>query len=81
MGFSAKQLKRKEEKNMATRSSNIRAIDYEKKGKVLIITFLTGARYKYVGVSEDLADKFRAAPSWGKFFHRFIRGSFPGAQA
>lgn len=57
-------------------STVIRRFDYRHETRELEILFVTGRRYLYSDVPEDLARRFRGAFSKGIFFNRFIRDRF-----
>ena len=58
-------------------SSVIRTFDYDQERRQLWVTFVSGKLYVYDRIPEDVADAFRAAPSKGIFFNRFIRDRYP----
>ena len=47
-------------------------VRYNKKGKVLEITFKKRGTYQYSGVPERLVEQFLSARSKGKFFNKKI---------
>lgn len=53
-------------------SSNIDSIEHDEAGK-LIVRFHNGTAYEYPNVSTDLVNRWKSAPSAGKFFHANIR--------
>ena len=57
-------------------STAIRKFDYLAGSRELVVTFLTGRRYIYADVPEELARRFRAATSKGGFFNRHIRDRY-----
>jgi hypothetical protein len=57
------------------RSSNIRAVGYE--GTTLRITFVRGGTYDYYGVPMQVFNSFIHANSLGKYYIRFIKGTYP----
>ena len=57
-------------------SSVIRSYLYEAAKGELWITFVTGRRYVYAAVPQDVFDAFKAAPSRGTFFNLKIRGHY-----
>ena len=63
-------------KTIAIASSNISGAEYDELAQQLYITFHSGAKYRYDGVSQEDADAFAAAPSAGKHFHNEIKDSF-----
>jgi lysyl-tRNA synthetase class 2 len=58
-------------------SSVIRAFDYDPAEHRLAVTFVTGRRYAYLNVPEDVARDLRKAPSKGEYFNAAIRDHFP----
>ena len=56
-------------------STVIRCFEYSNRGD-LVITFITGRRYRYANVPEEEARKFRAAFSKGEYFNRHIRNRY-----
>ena len=54
-------------------SSCIAAIGYDEDTSVLVIEFLTGAKYIYMDVEQDIYDEILAAPSRGHYFWEYIR--------
>lgn len=58
-------------------SSNIHSVGYDPAALTLEIQFRkTGEVYQYFGVPEHIHRGLMAASSHGKYFHRYIRGSF-----
>jgi len=41
------------------------------------VTFVTGRRYAYLGVPEEIAHDLRTAPSKGEYFNAAIRDRYP----
>jgi hypothetical protein len=58
-------------------STVIRHFSYEPAEAVLTVTFVSGERYAYDGVPEELYESWRAAFSKGQFFAARVRGRFP----
>lgn len=58
-------------------SSVIRAFDYDPAEHRLAVTFVTGRRYAYLGVPENVAHALRTAPSKGEYFNAAIRDHYP----
>ena len=58
-------------------SSVIRKFEYDPAGHRLAVTFVSGKRYAYIGVPEDVADAFRNAFSKGEYFNDVIRDHYP----
>ena len=57
-------------------SSNIEAIGYVPKERLLHVKFKGGGMYRYADVPKRRYKQFSAAPSKGKFFAKNIRGKF-----
>jgi len=57
-------------------SSVIRAFDYDPQARRLGVTFVTGRRYAYLDVPQQVADALRAAFSKGEYFNHAIRDHF-----
>lgn len=58
-------------------STAIRAFDYRPERNELKVTFITGRRYLYAEVPEDVARRFRSARSKGRYFNANIRDRYP----
>jgi len=57
-------------------STVIRNYSYDAQASELTITFVTGRRYVYDDVPQDVADGFKAAFSRGTFFNQHIRDRY-----
>jgi len=57
-------------------SSVIRSFTYAPESRTLTVTFVTGRRYVYIGVPEEVALAFRGAFSKGRFFNARIRDRY-----
>jgi hypothetical protein len=57
-------------------STAIRSHNYDSETRKLTITFVTGRRYVYHDLPEDLYERFKAAFSRGTFFNREIRDRY-----
>jgi hypothetical protein len=57
-------------------STAIAFISYDRDSTMLTVTFVSGRRYKYYGVSSDVAAAFRQASSKGAFFNQRIRDHY-----
>lgn len=57
-------------------SSVIRHVEHDGRNR-LTVTFVSGRRYAYTGVSRDLYEALIASPSKGAFFNDRIRDAFP----
>lgn len=55
-------------------SSNISAIAYDEAGERILVRFKDDAAWAYDDCSKELFERFRLAPSVGKFFHANIKG-------
>ncbi|MEA2888037.1 MAG: hypothetical protein QOD11_2397 [Bradyrhizobium sp.] len=62
-------------------SSVIRSFSYSAKTSELSITFVSGRRYVYIDVPQDVLDAFKAATSKGTFFNHEIRDCYNCFQA
>ncbi|HEY2710560.1 MAG TPA: KTSC domain-containing protein [Caulobacteraceae bacterium] len=58
-------------------STAIRAIRYDEGRLRLIVRFIDGDEYAYVGVPGEVHRSFAEAPSKGRFFAETIRGNYP----
>jgi hypothetical protein len=58
-------------------STAIRAIRYEEGRRRLVVRFIDGDEYAYVGVPGEVSRSFAEAPSKGRFFAEEIRGRYP----
>ncbi len=61
-------------------SKSIAAIGYDDDAAVLEVEFVSGAVYRYRGVSQDVFEDFRQAPSKGAFFNQHIRDAYAWEQ-
>jgi lysyl-tRNA synthetase class 2 len=57
-------------------STVIRRFDYDPRAQALDVEFVSGRRYRYAGVPENVAAAFREAFSKGRFFNARIRDRF-----
>ena len=57
-------------------STAIRSHSYDRETSELTITFVTGRRYIYDDVPQDVVDAFKAAFSRGTFFNHHIRDRY-----
>ena len=58
-------------------SEAIDEIDYDAAQATLFVRFPHGGWYAYFAVSKRLYEAFVAAESKGRFFHEYIRDSYP----
>jgi lysyl-tRNA synthetase class 2 len=58
-------------------SSVICSFAYDPLSKALDVEFVSGRRYRYFGVPEGIASRFRSAFSKGRFFNARIRDDNP----
>ena len=58
-------------------STVIRAIRYDAGRQRLVVRFIDGDEYAYVGVPGEVHRSFAAAPSKGRYFLEEIRGRYP----
>lgn len=61
-------------------STAIRQAIYDPAARVLTLTFVTGRRYRYVGVPAAVAEGLAAARSKGGYFNARIRDRFEFAE-
>jgi lysyl-tRNA synthetase class 2 len=62
---------------MDVNSTAIREIDYDAASAKLLVRFVSGERYVYVGVPAEVCRSFVDAESKGRFFHARIRDRYP----
>ena len=65
---------------MEVMSSVLANVEYNKKNKLLFITFKSGKTYIYYNVPEEVWKAFKDAESKGKFFNTYIKGRFSTEQ-
>ena len=58
-------------------STVVRRFDYHPAAHALDVEFVSGRRYRYGGVPEEVAKAFREAFSKGRFFNARIRDRYP----
>lgn len=58
-------------------SAAISAIDYDAERAKLLVRFVSGEHYVYVGVPGEVHRSFLEADSKGRFFHAEIRDRYP----
>jgi hypothetical protein len=68
-----KQLSKKAAADHPLKSTNIKAVGYDKENKTLEVEFHSGGTYKYNDVPKSLFDRIKKVKSPGKFFHKHIR--------
>lgn len=56
-------------------SSDLAAVGYA--GTTLWISFHSGGLYEYSGVPQSVYESLMNAPSKGKYFHAYIKRSYP----
>ena len=61
-------------------SESIAAIGYDDDAEALEVEFVTGRVYRYRGVSQDVFEDFRQAPSKGAFFNKHIKDAYAWEQ-
>ena len=57
-------------------STVIRRFDYDPAAQALDVEFVSGRRYRYHAVPEEVAERFRGAFSKGRFFNTRIRDHY-----
>jgi lysyl-tRNA synthetase class 2 len=58
-------------------STVIRRFEHDPRAGTLDVEFVSGRRYRYAGVPEQVAADFREAFSKGRFFNARIRDRYP----
>jgi lysyl-tRNA synthetase class 2 len=58
-------------------STAIRAIRYDAERRRLVVRFIDGDEYAYVGVPDEVHRSFADAESKGRFFAQEISGRYP----
>jgi len=58
-------------------ASNIRAVGYDARGRMLEVEFSSGSIVQYSGVSEEVYRRLMNAPSPGSDFHDNVEENFP----
>jgi hypothetical protein len=62
---------------MDVQSAAIREIDYDAARARLLVRFISGEQYVYVGVPGEVHRSFLEADSKGRFFQAEIRDAYP----
>jgi lysyl-tRNA synthetase class 2 len=62
---------------MDVESAAIREIDYDAERTKLLVRFMSGEQYVYVGVPGEVHRSFLEADSKGRFFQAEIRDRYP----
>jgi hypothetical protein len=62
---------------MDVQSAAIREIDYDADRAKLLVRFMSGEQYVYVGVPGEVHRSFLEADSKGRFFQAEIRDRYP----
>ncbi|EQA98963.1 KTSC domain-containing protein [Sphingobium baderi] len=57
-------------------STVIRRFDYDASVHALDIQFVSGRRYRYFDVPEEIVERMRVAPSKGRFFNARVRDRY-----
>ena len=68
---------RSTEKPVQVDSTAITDIDYDAERAKLLVRFMSGERYVYVGVPPEVCRSFVEAESKGRFFQSRIRDRYP----
>lgn len=58
-------------------STVIRRFDHDPGSETLDVEFVSGRRYRYAGVPNEVVEAFRSAFSKGRFFNARIRDHYP----
>jgi hypothetical protein len=61
-------------------SLSIAAIGHDDDTGALEVEFVSGRIYRYRGVSQDIFEDLRQAPSKGTFFNQHIKDAYPWEQ-
>lgn len=59
------------------RSSSLRSVGYDSRGRMLEVEFVGGHVYQYAQVPPGRHRALLRAPSLGRYFNRWIRGRYP----
>ena len=70
-------MNKKAEATHKLKSSNIRAVGYDKENKKLEVAFHSGGNYTYNDVPKSLFNRIKRVKSPGKFFHKHIKRDNP----
>jgi adenylate kinase family enzyme/NTP pyrophosphatase (non-canonical NTP hydrolase) len=70
-------MSKKAEATHELKSSNIKAVGYNKENKSLDVAFHSGGNYTYKDVPKSLFDRIKRVKSPGKFFHKHIKRDNP----
>jgi KTSC domain-containing protein len=65
------------ERSIVMPSTVIRRFEYDPRTRSLDVEFVSGRRYRYAGVPEEVAAAFREAFSKGRYFNARIRDGYP----
>ncbi|WP_342332860.1 KTSC domain-containing protein [Pedobacter sp. FW305-3-2-15-E-R2A2] len=57
-------------------SSVIKSFDYDQDSTALLITFVSGLKYRYANVPPEIFTMLKAAGSKGRYFNHHIRNKF-----
>ncbi len=57
-------------------SSDLHSVGYDEDTQTLEIEFNSGGIYEYYNVPQNIYEGLINAPSYGKFFHRYIKGNY-----
>ena len=61
-------------------SRSIAALGYDDDTETLEVEFVSGTVYRYRGVSQDVFENLRQAPSKGAYFNQHIQDAYPWEQ-
>lgn len=70
-------MNKKAEATHELKSSNIKAVGYDKENKKLEVAFHSGGNYTYNDVPKSLFNRIKRVKSPGKFFHKHIKKDNP----
>lgn len=61
---------------MNINSSRIRSVDYNESTEILIVEFVSGGKYKYFSVPEEIYNGLVQSASPGNYFDSFIKRTY-----
>lgn len=60
----------------STPSTVVRGAYFDRLMNELVVNFTNGHSYKLLGVSEDVYEQFKQAPSHGSFFNKMLKKTY-----
>ena len=58
-------------------SSSVKSVGYDSWTETLEVEFLSGSRYQYYGVPQQMHEQMMQAPSKGRFLNAYIKNQYP----